>query len=94
MDFAGLQRLNNKRHRYSMRNVRCVRATEWVMKCAECRILGDIEPPNPLQHEGDAATIIKHYALQGAANPLEARRRCWEKYPARMEALKPNPVKL
>ena len=70
-----------------MRSMRCYRATEWVKRRAECEILGDLVPPNPLQHETDAKTIIKNYAAKGANNQLEARRRCWEKYPERMEEL-------
>ena len=47
-----------------------------------------MEPPNPLQHEKDAKTVIQNYAAKGADDVFEARRRCWQKYPERMEQLK------
>ena len=58
MDEAKLARLDKNGHKYTMRSIRCYRATEWVKKRAECKILGDMEPPNPLQHEKDAKTVI------------------------------------
>ena len=43
-----LPREDENKHKYTMRSVRCYRATEWVKKRAECEIIGDLVPPNPL----------------------------------------------
>ena len=72
---------------YTMRSIRCYWATKWVKTCAECRVLRTLEPPNPLQHEKDSKTVLKHYAELGSDSEFEARKRCWEKYPERMEEL-------
>ena len=88
MKLTKLIRHDNKGHKYTMRSIRCFRATEWVMKRTECEILGDVVPPNPLQHEANARTIIQNYAKKGADDLFEARKRCWEKYPERMKALR------
>ena len=77
MKLTELPSENENGHKYTMRSIRCYRATEWVKRRAECEILGDLVPPNPLQHETNAKTIIKNYAAKGANNQLEARRRCW-----------------
>ena len=78
---------NKKNQKYTMRSIRCYRATEWVRDCAECKVLKWPEPPNPLQHEKDSMTVKKNYSQRGADSYLEALRRCREKYPARMKEL-------
>ena len=78
---------NSKNQKYTMRSIRCYKATEWVRECAESKVLKWPEPPNPLQHEKDSMTVKKNYAQRGADSELEAYRRCREKHPARMKEL-------
>ena len=87
MKAAKLTLRNEKGQKFTMRSIRCYRATEWVMECAECKVLKWPEPPNPLQHEKDSMTVKRNYAQRGADSELEAYRRCREKYSARMQKL-------
>ena len=87
MQDAKLPIRSSKNQKYTMRSIRCYRATEWVKECAECKVLNWPEPPNPLQHEKDSTTVKKYYAQRGADCRLEAFKRCREKYPDRMHEL-------
>lgn len=87
MKDAKLPLRNEKGQKFTMRSIRCYRATEWVRECAECKVLKQLEPPNPLQHEKNSLTVKKNYAQRGADSELEAYRRCREKYPDRMKEL-------
>ena len=87
MKAAKLPLRNEKGQKFTMRSIRCYRATEWVKECSECKVLKWPEPPNPLQHEKDSLTVKKNYAKRGADSELEAFRRCREKHPNRMKEL-------
>ena len=64
----------------SLRTVRALRATQWVMQKKEYEVMGwDPAPPNPLQHS-KIKTTLERYAVKGCDNIYEARVRCKEKY--------------
>ena len=78
--------------KYTMRSIRCTWATDWIKRCADCRVLRWPEPPNPLQHEENAKTVLNNYAEPGADSEIDARKRCWELHRDRMIELYGKPI--
>ena len=64
----------------SLRTVRALRATQWVMLMKEYKVMDwEPAPPNPLQHV-NIKTTLERYAVKGCDNEHEARVRCNNKY--------------
>ena len=77
---AGVAIRHKNKKKYSLRNIRAYRATEWVKLAVEYKVMGwRPEPPNPLSHT-EWKTTLANYATKGCESVFEARRRCFEKY--------------
>ena len=65
---------------YTMKNIRCTRASQWLKLVTEYRVMEwKIEPPNPLTHT-DESTVKKFYAAKGCEDRWQATKRCYDKY--------------
>ena len=65
---------------YTLKNIRCTRASQWLKLVTEYRVMDwKIEPPNPLTHSNES-TVKKYYAAKGCEDQWLARKRCFEKY--------------
>ena len=77
---AGVPRQTLKGELYSLRSLRCMRATEYVRLLKEYEIMGwEPKPLNPTNHTSLKTTLVK-YAEDGCEDMIAARVRCVHKY--------------